>query len=240
MIFEKHKLKDSVLIVVVLYRLPSVVKYCLDNLMKIIEKKDNAWLVLINNNAEPGVQDVFRSISGPKIIKFDLPFNFGKALAANFFFKEYISQDNLPKTVISIDPDIIFSKDSYDLLIEASQNLPQAGMIGMRFTQNNCNPERNLFFKSQKCKGQNGVCYFLKKPFMCTVAGPVLAISGEKVFFDCGNELFPKKFIKIYGGDDSAIYNAFRWKYINGYLEGTEATHLFSAGKLAKGFEFLD
>ena len=66
---------------------------------------------------------------------------------------------------------------------------------------------------------------------MCTVAGPVLAISGEKIWKDCKNELFPKRYIKVYGGDDSALYNALRWKYSNGYLEDTEATHLVSGLK---------
>ncbi len=240
MIFEKHQLKDSVLVIVVLYRLPKVVKCCLDNLVKIIEKKDNTWLVLINNNAEPVVQDIFRSIKGDNIIKFDLPFNFGKALAVNFFFRDYISQDNLPKTIVSLDPDIIFSEKSYDLLIEAVFNCPKVGMLGMRYSSNRCNPERNLFFKPKKYIAKNNRVYFIQKPFMCTVAGGVFAIDAKKIFFDCDNQLFPKEKIRVYGMDDSSLYSKLRWTYLNGYLEGTEATHLFSAGRFAEGFEFLD
>ena len=187
--------------------------------------------MLINNHAEPRVEAVFNKIQHPQVIKFDLPFNFGKALAANFFFNDYISKENVPQTIVSLDPDTLFSKESFEALVEASIQCPQCGMLGMRFTKNECNPERNLFFPAKKCKGANGKMYFVKQPFMCTVAGPVLAIQGNKIFEDCNNQLFPKKYIKVYGGDDSALYNAFRWKYVNGYLEGTEATHLFSAGK---------
>ena len=50
------------------------------------------------------------------------------------------------------------------------------------------------------------------------------------------NKLFPKKYIKVYGGDDSALHAALKWSYINGYLEGTLATHLHSNGKLAKAY----
>tara|TARA_A100001015_G_C14879413_1_gene667760 strand:- start:51 stop:773 length:723 start_codon:yes stop_codon:yes gene_type:complete len=231
--------KHSVLIVVVLYRSAKVVKFCLDNVLKIIEDRPNTWLVLINNNAHQDVYDVFKTISSNKVIKFNLPFNFGKALAANFFFKEYISRDNLPETIISLDPDTVFSKESFELLVNASQNLPNAGMIGMRYTKNKCNPERNLFFKSKQYKGINGTLFSLVEPFMCTVAGPILAISAKKVLNDCGNELFPKKYIKVYGGDDSAIYNVFRWKYINGYLDGSLATHLITGDDIAEGYEFL-
>ena len=47
-------------------------------------------------------------------LPFDLPFNFGKALAANFFFNDYISKENVPKTIVSLDPDTLFSKEKFE------------------------------------------------------------------------------------------------------------------------------
>ena len=234
---DKSIFKDSTLIVITLYRIPKVIKLSLENLFSVIKDRPNTYVILINNSHEKDIIDYYNSISHPQCFKFDLPFNFGKALACNFFFQDYINESNLPKTVISMDPDILFSKESFEYLVEASENLPQCGMIGMRYKNNNCNPELNLFFKPKKLVGLNKKNYFIKKPFMVTVAGPILAISGKKVFEDCKNRLFPKKYVKTYGGDDSAIYDVFRWKYQNGYLENTEATHLFSAGKFADEVE---
>jgi len=233
----KQQLKDSTLIVIVLFREPKVIQYSINHLLSIITNRPNTWVVIINNNPQKGVTEVFNAIDHPQVIKFDLPFNFGKALAANFFFNDYITADNLPKTIVSLDPDTIFSKESFEHLVETSIQCPQVGMLGMRFEQNECNPERNLFFPAKKVRGENNKIYNIKCPFMCTVAGPVLAIQGQKILVDCNNQLFPKKEIKVYGGDDSALYNALRRKYINGYLEGTQATHLFSAGKVASRYQ---
>ena len=229
--------KDARIIVSVLYRFPDITRYSIDTILSIIQNDSNTWLVLINNAGDPDISNYIASISHPRCITFELPFNFGKALAANFFFREYINETNIPKTVVSLDPDTVFSKESYTALVNAVEHLPQCGMIGMRFTKNNCNPERNLFFGPKTIKDKQGTQYQITCPFMCTVAGPVLAVAGQKIWKECKNELFPKKFIKVYGGDDSALYNALRWKYINGYLEGTEATHLVSGVKRAPEFE---
>ncbi len=74
---------------------------------------------------------------------------------------------------------------------------------------------------------------------MCAVAGSVLAVQGKKIFNDCDNQLFPKKYIKVYGGDDSALYDKLRWKYVNGYLEGTEAVHLYSGAKMVSDLDSI-
>ena len=226
------KFKDATVVVVVMYRRCEIIERSMRCLFESITNRPNTYAVLINNSFQSDVFDYFESIDHPQCVKFQLPFNFGKALAANFFFSDFITEENLPKTIVSMDPDIVFSKDSLDKLVEASEQLPQCGMIGMRYTENNCNPERNLFFKPKRLVGQNQQDYFLSCPFMCTVAGPILAIQGRKIFLDCANQLFPKKFIKVYGGDDSALYNALRWKYVNGYLEGTQVTHMVSGAKV--------
>lgn len=238
--FDFSKLKDSNLVVIVAYRYPKIIKYCLQNLLNILKDEKNTWIVLINNNADLATTNVLNGFHDDKLLKFNLPFNFGKALAANFFFKEYILEANLPRTIIGLDPDIVFSKECFYSLVEAVSNCNQIGMLGMRYYANNCNPERNLFFNPVKVVGENNRSYYVKKPFMCTVAGGVFAIDAKKIYFDCNNQLFPKEKIQVYGLDDSSLYAKLRWKYLNGYLEGTEATHLYSAGKVADGFEFLD
>ncbi|RAP31722.1 hypothetical protein DID78_00160 [Candidatus Marinamargulisbacteria bacterium SCGC AG-343-D04] len=223
--------KDSTLIIVVTYRRKNIIQLSIENILNIINKRKNTYMVIINNHSSEEVNTYVRSIDHPQCVNIQLPFNFGKALAANFFFKDYISHKNLPKTIISLDPDTVFSKESFEKLVSASINLPQCGMIGMRYTKNNCNPERNLFFKPKKIKSNSNNIYSLSCPFMCTVAGPIFAVEGKKILNECNNELFPKKVIKVYGGDDSALYNKLRKKYINGYLEGTEATHMHSGNK---------
>ena len=228
--------KDSTIVMMVLYRMPDIVRYCVDHVLSVINDRPNTWLVLINNHAELGVEDYFRSINHKQCIKIDLPFNIGRALACNFFLKDYISTENLPKTVVALDPDIYFTKESFEALVEASEQLPQCGMIGMRYKNNECNPERNLFFKPKKVLGRNKKDYFISCPFMCTVAGGVFAIQAKKIVEQCDFNLFPKEVIKIYGGDDSALYSRLRWKFINGYLEGTEAIHFTSAGIISEDF----
>jgi len=93
-----------------------------------------------------------------------------------------------------------------------------------------------LFFKPKKVLGLNKKDYFLSCPFMCTVAGGVFAIQAKKIVEQCDFNLFPKEVIKVYGGDDSALYSRLRWKFINGYLEGTEAIHFTSAGIISEDF----
>jgi len=99
-------------------------------------------------------------------------------------------------------------------------------MLGMRYHNNSCNPEINLFFPAKKIRGTDKNNYKLKCPFLSTVAGPIFAITGNIFQNVLKYRLFPKKFLATYGGDDSATYSALQWKYINGYLEGTQVTHL--------------
>tara|TARA_B100000686_G_C16511755_1_gene822515 strand:+ start:101 stop:847 length:747 start_codon:yes stop_codon:yes gene_type:complete len=235
---QQDFLKDSTLIIAVLYRMPDIVKVVIDNVLSIISGRPNTWIVLINNNAEEGIKNYFDSVDHKQCLKIDLPFNFGRGLACNFFIKEYLSNNNLPKTIIALDPDIIFTKESFEKLVEAAEQLPQCGMIGMRYKDNECNPERNLFFKPKTLIGINKKKFKLSSPFMCNVAGGIFAIEAKKITTLCDYQLFPKKKIRVYGGDDSALYNCLRWKCINGYLEGTQAIHLTSAGCIAE--EFLE
>lgn len=216
------------LIITTTYRNKPIVSHCLDQFLSILSATPDSIFIIIDNHSKEGIQDYVKSINHPQVYTYILPFNFGKALAVNFFIKNYLRPDYCPKTIVSLDPDTCFSQKSFHYLLEASEHLPQCGMIGMRYTKNDCNPERNLFFKPKIIRGSNKQTYALTCPFMCTVAGPVFAIQGQRLYTHLHGQLFPKDYIKVYGGDDSATYNKLRWNSINGYLEGTEATHLLS------------
>lgn len=220
------KLKNSTVLITTTFKYVHLVKLSLENMLKIIEEKENIFLIIIDNHSSTPVKEYVKSVQQKNCCQLFLPFNLGRALAINFFFKEYVSISNYPKTIIPFDPDIIINESSLNKLIDASNDLPQCGMIGLRYKNNACNPERNLFFKPKKLIGTSKKRYYLSKPFMCTVAGGIFAVQANKIISDCNNEVFPKKEIKLYGGDDSALYDKFRYKYHNGYLEGTEAIHL--------------
>jgi GT2 family glycosyltransferase len=161
--------------------------------------------------------------------------NIGKARAANDFIAKYIDKTNLPKTVWSMDPDILFDMTSFDYLLEAVQNLDGVGVLGMRYKNNECNPELNLWLPPRNLKGGNGKAYSVVFPVLCCVAGPVLAMKGEILSGPLKFKLFPKKYVRVYGGDDSAIHYELKKRgYKNGYLNGTLATHLKSGDLLAK------
>lgn len=204
------------------------------SLMQAIESRENTYCVIINSTGVHGdarVNQLFQDFSHPQCMMIDMPFNTGQTLASKFFFQTYITETTLPKTVLSVDPDVLFSPDSFNYLVQASEALPQCGMIGMRYKKNSCNPERNIVFKPKRLTGQDKNDYAITCPFMCTVAGPVFAVSGHKLWHECQNRLFPSDRVFIYGGADSSLYAKLRWRYYNGYLEGTTATHLQSNGK---------
>ena len=98
MIKTVTQFKDSTLIIVVAYRFPEVITYSLKNILEIIQDQDNTWLVVINNAQDQDIIECIDSLKHPKLITFQLPFNFGKALAANFFCNHYITKENIPKT----------------------------------------------------------------------------------------------------------------------------------------------
>jgi GT2 family glycosyltransferase len=171
-----------------------------------------------------------------------LPENIGKARAANDFIAKHINEDNLPKTVWSMDPDIILNQESFDYLLEAVENIEsKIVVLGMRYKKNNCNPEINVWFPPKKIKGKNGKIYRISVPSFCCVAGPILAMKGTVLSKLLGFKLFPKKFQRVYGGDDSAIYLELKKQgYKMGYLNGTIVTHLKESDRVApeiKDFE---
>lgn len=232
--FDVSKYKDSTLIFIVTYTCLSAIQLCLEKVFETLDASENTYAVILDNNSSPDIQKYLKSLKHKKVDIVFIGQNLGKAIAVNNFGRRFIDDTNLPKTVVSIDPDILFSPEDFGKMIEASKNIKKAGMIGMRFVDNSCNPEINLFFPEKKIKGIDNNIYKLKCPFMATVAGPIFAVKGSTYRNVLKNRLFPKKFIAKYGGDDSATYDALRWITINGYLQGTSVLHLRSGNKKSK------
>lgn len=224
--FDKNKYKNSNLIIIVTYTCLPAIKLCLNCVLETLDETDNTFALILDNNSSSDIQAYLKKLKHPKVDIVFIGQNLGKAIAVNNFGKRFINENNLPETIISIDPDIIFTPNDFQKMINASKNIKKAGMIGMRFTKNSCNPEINLFFPERKIKGIDKKIYKVKSPFLATVAGPIFAIKGTVYRNTLNFRLFPKKFLATYGGDDSATYAALRKGFINGYLQGTEVTHL--------------
>lgn len=227
-----QQLHGATFVVVVWYRYADIIQLAMQDLLAAIADRPNTYVLIIHNDSpDPAVRDLFYRFEHPQCMCVDLPFNFGQTLASNFFFKKYIHANNLPKTVLSMDPDVLFSVSDFNQLVQASETLPQCGMLGMRYTNNNCNPERNVWFPPRTLTATDGQTYRISKPTLCTVAGPLFAVSGEKLWRLCDNRLFPADRTFVYGGADSSLYLKLRRRYFNGYINGLETTHMQSGIK---------
>lgn len=224
--FDTKKYKNSNLIIIVTYTCLPAIKLCLDCVLETLEETENTFALILDNNSSSDIQAYLNKIKHSKVDIVFIGQNLGKAIAVNNFGQRFLNKTNLPETIISIDPDIIFTPKDFQEMINASKNIKKAGMIGMRFAKNSCNPEINLFFPERKIKGIDKKVYKIKSPFMATVAGPIFAIKGSVYMNTLKFRLFPKKFLATYGGDDSATYAVLRKGLVNGYLQGTQVTHL--------------
>jgi hypothetical protein len=223
----------------VIYKITPSVKPAIhlffQNLLALVAQDKNIFLVIIDNGSDADLVEFLRTIRGERILLHLRNNNVGKARSVNDFIAENIGDQNLPGSVWSIDPDVIFDSLSFYLLAEAVCNLPQVGMIGMRYKKNACNPEVGLYFAPRSFPGKNGKTYSLVYPFMANVAGPIFAISGKHLKKPLNYHLFPMKETFLYGRDDAAIYDHLKKSGLkNGYLNGTLAIHLRSGTNIAE------
>ena len=233
--FERKQFKDKVLIFCVLHYNFECVCVTIKNILLILDKMPDVFLVLIDSRSDLKVKKFFDNINHPQVDKVSLPINFGYNTSVNFYIRDFIHNMNLPRIIIRLDADILFSYTSFNYLIEAIDQLALFSTIGMTYEDNDCNPQINTFFKAKKHIGKNQKIYFIKHPFLTPVAGGIMGFRGEILKNELNYQLFqpkylPKKFNKILpvGGADSALYNALKGKYKMGYLEGTKAYHLKS------------
>lgn len=227
--------KDKHVIFVVTHLCKPAIVLFMESILPILDKHPDVLMVVIDSKSSDDIIEYLKKIKHPRVIFDFLPENIGKARAANQYIAKNITQENLPKTIWSMDPDIILNQASFDYLLEAIQNIDsKIKVLGMRYKKNNCNPEMNLWFPAKRVKGKNGKVYSINVPSFCCVAGPVLAMKGEVLSKYLDFKLFPKKFVRVYGGDDSAIYLELKKQgYKMGYLNGTIVTHLKSGQKVA-------
>ena len=207
----------------------------LSSLIKILDRRPDVYLVILDNQSSEDIRGYLRSIKHERLILQFLPENIGKARATNEFIAQYIDETSLPRTVWSMDPDVMIDLKSFDYLIEAVENMPSnVKVLGPRYKKNNCDPEMNLWFPPKKVKGKNGQSYRISFPVLCCVAGPILAMTGQTMAETFKMKFFPTDDYLVYGNDDTAIYQELRKKRLkSGYLNGTQATHLKSADKRA-------
>ena len=113
-------------------------------MLHILDHCPDAYMVLIDSRSDQQVKQFFDSISHERIDKISLPINFGYNQSVNFYIKDFINDDNLPRSIIRLDADILFSVADFLSLTDAIDHLPTFSTIGMSYFDNDCNPERNV------------------------------------------------------------------------------------------------
>ncbi|MGA0242421.1 MAG: hypothetical protein ACO3K7_05465 [Candidatus Marinamargulisbacteria bacterium] len=234
MITLRSQFKGAHVIFLVVHYNFECVRLTLLNILSIIESMDNTYLVLINSAASKKITNYAHAIQSDKVDIVHLPINFGYNHSVNYYIRDFISAENLPKTIISLGADILFLKDHLMQLIDAIAHLPRYGTLSLSYENNACNPERNAL-KPRLVKGNNGREYYIRHTFFCPVPGGIMGLRGDILNHDLNYELFnpkffPRRFLGVnpVGGADASLYNALKHKYKVGYLAHTSALHMKS------------
>lgn len=248
---DRQSFKDKHLVFVTTYYGPSVqesgktiyettdyvkpaIELFFHNLIPIVRRRADTLLVIIDNGSAPETVAYLKTLPGGNVSLYLRPDNVGRPRAVNEFIAEHLGADNLPASAWVIDPDLLFDQLSFDLLADAVVNLPRLGLIGMRYKKNPCNPELRAW-RSKNLVGASGRTYSIVFPFMANVAGPIMAMTGRRLMETLNFKFFPFKQYHCYGQCDAVIYDYFKWRGIrSGYLNGTLATHLKSAERVAE------
>ncbi len=212
------------------------------SLYNVINGSQDFEVIIIDNNSRDGLKEELQNLKYEQISTVFLKKNIGKANAMNSVVEEWIkSKIEFPEIIISMDSDITFSRESLDLLCNSIRNIPNAGMIGMRYIDNGYNPEKNLPNSPTKVYGENHIIYPILTPQNMNVAGGVFGIRGSIVKSLLEGKFYPNTQGKVYCGDDAFLYHKLKDAgLVNGYLEGTFATHhgedsyLYSNSKYGK------
>ena len=228
----RQQFKNSTIIFMVVHYEFECVRLTLLNLLRIIEKMDNTYLVIINSNASGNIVEFLDEIKSNKVDRVDLPINFGFNHSVNHYVKDFINDENLPKVILRMDADILVKKNDLEKLIDAINHLKKYGTLALSYEDNRCNPERNVL-KAKSITGTNGKVYSVRHTFFCPVAGGIMGIRGEILKNDLNYQMFqprylPRRFLNVraVGGADSSLYNALKGKYKVGYIANTKALHM--------------
>ncbi len=229
---------NKVLLICTVFNRPKELKETIHCIEEVVSNRTDSLCVIIDNNSKDKESlSLLKTIKNEKILIIQKKENHGKAMATNQFISEYLSETNCPRIVISLDPDVKFHIKSFNKLIYALDTIPKLGMLGMRYKNNEHNPERNIIFPAKKFRVNNNE-FSISIPFLANVAGPLFGIQGYvlshylnfKLFPKSKNELNIKKgYIQRAGSDDAYLYDHLKkHKLIQGYLNGTEIEHLKS------------
>lgn len=219
-------LAGKTLILVVTYYFKEVALMALGALQKAVEEADRFQVIVIDNNSRDGLQEELQRFVRPGFIIRLLKKNVGKANAINKVAKELFKDGNIPEVMISLDHDITFFKDSLLLLNQALVSIPNAGMIAMRYENNGYSPELNLPEQATQYLGCNQSIFNIRTPRFANVAGGIFGIPGGCFDKILKGNFYPVSSGKVYCSDDLALFEKLREAgCVNGYLDGTLATH---------------
>ena len=228
----RQQFKNATIIFMVVHYEFECVRLTLLNLLNIIKKMDDVYLIIINSNASVSIVEFLDKIKSDKVDRIDLPINFGFNHSVNHYIKDFINDENLPEIVLRMDADILVRKNDFEALIDAIKHLKKYGTLALSYEDNRCNPERNVL-KPKSITGSNGKDYSIRHTFFCPVAGGIMGIRGEILKNDLNYQMFqpkylPKRFLNVIsvGGADSSLYNALKGKYKVGYIANTKALHM--------------
>lgn len=230
------ELSNTVLITCTTFNFPGELAKTLPCILAVLAHRSDVQVVMIDNlSKDAQVHQLLDAVNHPRlrVVKRDL--NEGKAISVNKWLKQHVSHINCPRILISMDPDVVFSVDSFDCLVDALDSVPRLGMLGMRFVDNACNPERSLWWPAKTVRVPNKE-FRIKCPVFANVAGPLFGIQGYVLSHYLNFKLFPKSkneeliqkgYIKRAGSDDAFLYDFLKKRgLMQGYLEGTQVEHL--------------
>jgi GT2 family glycosyltransferase len=222
MIDGEHK----TLVLMVTYYFKETALKALSSLSAAVAGNDRFQVVVIDNNSQDGLREELVRLQHPRFSIRLLQKNIGKAGAVNTFTRELLDAGTVPDAIISMDGDITFSKDSLLLLDRALRCISNAGMISMRYEDNGFSPELNLPEQATQYLGRDQSVFSLRTPRFANVAGGVFGITGDCFKTVLQGQVYPSPPGKVYCSDDRALYQKLRDAgLVNGYLEGTCATH---------------
>ena len=231
-------LSGKILIICTTFNFPDELQKTLPCIMNVLNHRTDTNAVILDNlSKDPKVHNILDAAKHNQLTIIKNEINHGRALSMNKYVKDNLSLINCPRIIIFMDPDLIFDTKSFDEIIEALDTIPKLGMLTMRYENNEHNPERSLWLPPKKIKIKDKV-FKIRCPIFANVPGGFVAMHGYVFSHYLNWQLFPKTKNKEYlkkgyimrgENGDAYIYNHLK-KYglIQGYLEGTQITHLKS------------
>jgi GT2 family glycosyltransferase len=229
---------NKVLIICTTFNFPKELAKTLPCILKVLNNRPDTYCTIIDNLSKD--KETHKLLDAAHhnqltIIKKDV--NYGKGHATNDYLTQTLSKENCPRILISMDPDMVFDPNSFNYLVNALDTVPKLGMLGMRYLDNEYNPERSLWWPAKKIKIQNKT-FQIKCPVFANVAGGFFGVQGEVLSHCLNFQLFPrsknvenikKGYVKRGESVDAYLYDYLKkFRLIQGYLEGTQIEHLKS------------